>query len=158
MFPAPLATPPKRRGLLITSIVLGVVILLCGVGGTAAYFLVQKVNGKGRPTPTAAVEGFLSAVFTEHDVDQANRFVCSDARDKAKLSKKIDKLRSYEENYKTPHYSWPTPTVDSMKKDTAILTVPVKITTADDRVAERKLRFTTVNESGWWVCEIRDAG
>jgi hypothetical protein len=144
--------------LLITSIVLGVVLLLCAVGGTSAYFLVERVNGSGRPTPTAAVEGFLSAVFTEHDVDQANRFVCSDARDKSRLSKKIDELRSYEEEYKTPRYTWPTPTVTSQKKDTAILTVPVKITTADDRVAEHRLKFVTVNESGWWVCEVSDAG
>ena len=40
---------------------------------------------------------------------------------------------------------------------TATLTVPVTITTADDRVAEKRLRFLTVNESGWWVCEVSDA-
>src|SRR6266536_119755 len=153
----PPAAPRRRRAVLITSIVLGVVLVLCGAGGTSAYFLVKKVGGSGKATPTAAVDGFLTAVFTNHDVDEANRFVCAAARDKAKLTKKIDELRSYEQKYKTPKYSWPEPKVDSRKNDTAIVNVPVTITTADDRVAERQLRFVTVNDSGWWVCEVGEA-
>jgi hypothetical protein len=143
---------------MITSIVLGVVLLLCGGGGTAAYFLITRVGNSGRPSPAAAVDGFLSAVFREHDVEKANKFVCSDSRDKAALSRKIDELRSYEQKYKSPQYSWATPTVQSRKGATATLTVPIKITTADDRVAEKRLRFVAVNESGWWVCEVGDAG
>jgi hypothetical protein len=155
-YPQP-ALPRRRRALLITSIVLGVVLLLCGAGGTSAYFLIKKVGGTGKATPTAAVDGFLTAVFTDHDVDEANRFVCAAARDKTKLTRKIDELRSYEQKYKAPKYSWPAPKVDERKKDTAIVDVPVTITTADDRVAERQLRFVTVNDSGWWVCEVGEA-
>jgi hypothetical protein len=33
----------------------------------------------------------------------------------------------------------------------------VKITTADDRIAEKKLRFVAIDDSGWWVCEVGDA-
>jgi hypothetical protein len=148
---------PRRRAVLITSIVLGVVLVLCGAGGTSAYFLVKKVGGSGKATPTAAVDGFLTAVFTNHDVDEANRFVCAAARDKTKLTKKIDELWSYEQKYKAPKYSWPEPKVDSRKNDTAIVNVPVTVTTGDDRVAERQLRFVTVNDSGWWVCEVGEA-
>src|SRR4051812_4488926 len=158
-YPGYAAPPPARhRGVLITSIVLGVVLVLCGAGGTTAYFLIKKVGGSGKASPTAAVEGFLGAVFTDHDVEAANRFVCSESRNKATLSKKINDLRSYEQKYRAPRYTWPEPTVDSKKPDTATLTVPVTITTEDDRVATKKLRFVTVNESGWWVCEVRDAG
>jgi hypothetical protein len=153
----PAAAPPRRRGLLITSIVLSVALVLCGAGGTAAYFVVKKVGGSGKASPTAAVEGFLGAVFTDHDVEAANKFVCSESRNKTALSKKINDLRSYEQKYKAPRYTWPEPTVDSKKSDTATLTVPVTITTDDDRVATKKLRFITVNESGWWVCEVSDA-
>jgi hypothetical protein len=142
---------------MITSVVLALVLLLCGLGGTAAYFLVQRVGGSGKASPTAAVEGFLGAVFTKHDVEAANKFVCSESRDKASLSKKISDLRSYEQQYRAPRYSWPQPTVSSRKSDTATVTVPVTVTTADDRVATMKLRFVTVNESGWWVCEVGDA-
>jgi hypothetical protein len=154
----PAATPRRRRAPLITSIVLGVVLLLCGGGGTTAYFLLKNVAGTGTATPTAAVEGFLTAVFRDHDVEKANSFVCPDARSKAALGKKIEELRSYEQQYKSPRYSWPTPSVQARKDKTATLTVPVKITTADERVAEKRLKFVAVDESGWWVCEVGDAG
>jgi hypothetical protein len=143
---------------LITSIVLGVVLVLCGGGGTAAYFLIKSVNGSGASTAPAAVDGFLTAVFREHDVEKANRFVCSESRDKAALGKKIEELRSYEQKYKSPRYSWPMPSVQSRRDKTATLTVPVKITTADERVAEKLLKFVAVDESGWWVCEVGDGG
>jgi hypothetical protein len=158
--PGPLPAPApqrRRRALLITSIVFGVVLLLCGGGGTTAYFLIKSVGGSGKATPAAAVDGFLTAVFREHDVDKANKYVCAASRDKAALDKKINELRSYEQKYKRPQYSWSTPTVDSRKGTTATLIVPIKITTADDRVAEKKLRFVAVDESGWWVCEVGDA-
>jgi hypothetical protein len=157
----PQALPPrpkKKRALLITSIVLAVVILLCGGGGTAAYFLVRSVDGKGQATPQEAVDGFLTAVFKEKDVDKATTYVCSASRDKASLTKKINELRAYQQKYRSAQFTWPDPTVDEQSRSTATLTVPVKFTTDDDRVAERRLRFTTVNESGWWVCEVGDAG
>jgi hypothetical protein len=142
---------------MITSIVLGLVLLLCGGGGTTAYFLITHIGNTGKASPTAAVDGFLTAVFRDHDVDGANRFVCSESRDKAALTRKIDELQSYEQRYRSPRYSWATPTVQSRKGSTAILTVPVKITTADQRVAEERLRFVTVESSGWWVCDIGTA-
>ena len=150
--------PKKRRGLLITTIVLAIVVLLCGGGGTAAYFLVKKVDGKGQATPVAAVEGFLTAVFHDGDANRAATYVCSASRNKATLAKKIEELKTYQEQYKSPQFSWPTPTVEKQDKTEATLTVPVKLSTADDRVSEKKLRFITVNAAGWWVCEVSDAG
>jgi hypothetical protein len=135
-----------------------VVLLLCGGGGTTAYFLIKNVGGNGKATPTTAVDDFLTAVFRDHDVEKATRLVCAESRNKAALGKKIDELRSYEQKYKSPRYGWPTPTVQSRKGNTATLIVPVKITTADERIAEKRLKFVAVDESGWWVCEVRDAG
>jgi len=150
--------PKKRRGLLITTIVLAIVVLLCGGGGTAAYFLVKKVDGKGQATPVAAVDGFLTAVFHDGDANRAATFVCSASRNKASLTKKIEELKTYQDQYKSPQFSWPTPTVEKQNKTEATLTVPVKLSTAADQVSEKKLRFITVNEAGWWVCEVSDAG
>ncbi len=154
----PQQPPEKRRGLMITTIVLAVVLLLCGGGGTAAYFLVKKVDGKGQVSPVAAVDGFLNAVFRDQDAAHATRYVCSASRNKASLTKKINELKAYQDQYKSPHFSWPTPTVEKQDKTQATLTVPVKLSTSDDRVAEKKLKFLTVNEAGWWVCEVSDAG
>jgi hypothetical protein len=136
-------------------IVLVVVVVLCGGGGTAAYFLLNNLDGKGQNSPAEAVDGFLTAIFTRKDATEAERFVCSAARKKADLTKKVDELKAYEEKYKSPRYSWATPVVESQDQTTAKLTVPVKFISSDDRVAEQKLRITAVNDKGWWVCDVQ---
>ena len=150
--------PRKRRALLITMIVLSVVLVLCGGGGTAAYFLVNQVDGKGQTTPEAAVDGFLTAVFKDQNVDKATTFVCSEARDKTKLTRKIEELKSYRDKYPSPEFSWTRPTVQSRNAETATLTVAVRFAASDERVAEQRLKFLTVKDAGWWVCEVSDAG
>jgi hypothetical protein len=153
----PPAPPRKRRGMLIT-IVLVVTLLLCGVGGTGAYLLLRNLDGKGQASPADAVSGFLTAVFVDNDVEKATKFVCSQARNKASLTKKINELRDYEQKYREPKFAWAAPTVESQTKTSATLLATVRFSTADERVAEKKLKFVTVKKSGWFVCEIRDAG
>jgi outer membrane phospholipase A len=135
--------------------VLGTVVLLCGGGGTAAYFLLNNIADKGQGTPTAAVDGFLNAVFTKKDSTEAEKYVCSAARKKADLTKKIDELKAYEQNYKSPRYTWGTPVVESQNQSSAKVTVAVKFITVDERVAEQKLRITATNDKGWWVCDVQ---
>jgi hypothetical protein len=157
-FPPAYGAPPppkKKRGLVIT-LILVAALVLCGGGGTAAYFLVNNLDGKGQATPNEAVTGFLNAVFIDKNVDKASTFVCKDARDKGKLTKKIQELKDYEQRYKNPKFTWPAPTVESANKQTATLRVKINFSTSDDRVTERNLKIITVNKSGWWVCEVKD--
>jgi hypothetical protein len=161
-YPAPLdpaqpATPPKKsRGLMITAIVLGIAVLLCGGGGTAAYlFLRDTSDGQGAESPQVAVNDFLVAVYTEHDAEKAGQLVCSDARNREQLTKKIDEVRAYAEKYKKPKFSWPEPTVAEAKEKRAKVNVTVRITTDDERVAEQPLNFTVIEKTGWFVCEIQ---
>ena len=151
----PPATPPKKkRGLLITMIVLAVALVLCGGGGATAWYLLQGADGKGQANPVDAVNLFLTAVYKEKNVEAANKYVCSTARNKQDLANRIKEIRDYDDKYKSPQYNWPTPTVDDQKQETAQVSVPIKVTTSDDRVAEIKLKIITVNDNGWWVCEI----
>lgn len=150
------APPPRRRGLIITSIVLAIALVLCGGGAAGAYYLVKKVEGNGQPNPVEAVDGFLKAVFLDNDAEKAARYVCPDARDTEALSKKIDELETFRDQYKSPQYSWPTPTVQEQDGKTATVTATVKLTTSDDRVSEKNLKIITVDESGWWVCEVTE--
>ncbi len=154
--PPPPPPPKKKRGLMIT-LILVAVLVLCGGGATGAYLLVNNLDGKGQASPTDAVTGFISAVFVDHDVDKASKFVCKDARNKAKLTKKIQELKDYEQQYKSPKFSWAAPTVETQSNESATLNVKINFSTADDRVAERALKILTVNKSGWWVCEVKDA-
>jgi hypothetical protein len=142
----------------VTSIVLGVVLLLCGGGATTAYFLITRVGTHGTATPAQSVDGFLDAVFRQRDAEKASLYVCAESRNTVALSRKIDQLQAYADRYRSPRFSWTTPTVSSRKGNTATLTVPVTVTTEDDRTAQKKLSFVTVNESGWYVCEVRDGG
>jgi flagellar basal body-associated protein FliL len=153
----PAAPPKKKRGLMIT-LILVAALVLCGGGGTAAYFVLNNLDGKGQATPTDAVTGFLKAVYEEKDVDKASTFVCKDARDKGKLTRKINELKEYEAKYnKSPKFSWPAPKIESQNQNTAVLTVKIQFSTSDDRVAESKLKIVTINKSGWWVCDIKEA-
>ena len=150
----PGAPPKKKRGLMITLLVIGLAVVLCGGGGAAAYFVFRDSGGKGQATPVDAVQGFLKAIYVEHDADAAADLVCSSSRDKNALIKRIDDIKSYDASLKDPAYTWPTPTVEKQDTKSATVSADVKVTTSDDKVAESKLKFLTVNDSGWFVCEI----
>jgi flagellar basal body-associated protein FliL len=149
--------PPRKRGLMITMIVLSVVLVLCLGGGVGAYFLLNRVSGTGQSTPEAAVDGFLKAVLEDKNPAHANDFVCQQSRDTPAITKKIDEYRTAQQKYKDAKFTWAPPTVQSQNDKTATLTTTVKLSTDDDRTAESKLKFVTVKESGWWVCEVAAA-
>lgn len=153
-YPTPGTPPPKKRGLMITLLVIGLAVVLCGGGGAAAYFVFHGSGGKGVATPADAVQGFLKAIYVDHDADAAAKLVCSSSRDKNALIKRIDDIKSYDTSLKDPTYTWPAPTVEKQDTKAATVTADVKVTTSDDKVAESKLKFLTTNSSGWFVCEI----
>ncbi|WP_433213719.1 hypothetical protein ACQP00_02495 [Dactylosporangium sp. CS-047395] len=147
----------KKRGLMITLIILAVVVVLCGGGGAAAYFVVQNNQGTGAPTAAEAVNGFLTAVYKNRNIDDALKYVCSAARDKEKLTQRIDDIRKYDGGLSSPTYTWPAPTVEKSTADEATLTTTVKVTTSDEKVAETKYRYVATHGDGWFVCEITAA-
>ncbi|MFU8852705.1 hypothetical protein ACNAW0_17215 [Micromonospora sp. SL1-18] len=149
------AAPKQRRGLLIASIVLAAAILLCGGGGTAAFLtLRQAEEGQGAKEPAVAVDGFLAAVYRDQDAEKAATFVCSAARDDKKIADKVAEVRKYATQYRNPRFRWTTPKVDNRTGDRATVTTKVTMTTADEKVADQELRFTVVQKTGWWVCEV----
>lgn len=149
-------TPPKkRRGLLIASIVLAAAILLCGGGGTAAFLTLRNAeNGQGAKEPAVAVDGFLTAVYKDRDAKKAATFVCSAARDDKKIADKVAEVQKYASEYQNPRFRWTTPKVDNRTGDRATVTTKVTMTTSDEKVADQELRFTVVQKTGWWVCEV----
>ncbi|SBT52680.1 hypothetical protein GA0070621_4502 [Micromonospora narathiwatensis] len=149
------AAPKKRRGLLIASIVLAAAILLCGGGGTAAFLALRNAEeGEGAKEPAVAVDGFLGAVYHDQDARKAATFVCSAARDDKKIAAKVAEVRKYAEQYQKPRFRWTTPKVDNQTGDRATVSTKVTMITADEKVADQELRFTVVQKTGWWVCEV----
>jgi hypothetical protein len=139
---------------MITLIVLALVVVLFGGGGTAVYFALKGAAGKGQASPVDAVNHFLQAVYKDRSAEAASKYVCPDARDKNALSKRIDAIRQYDANLKSPTYTWQTPTVEKQNATVATVLAEVKVNTTDDREAKAKLKFITTKDNGWWVCEI----
>jgi hypothetical protein len=152
----PTGEPPrKRRGVIIASIALAVVLVLCGGGGTAAFFLLRNSeSGEGAAEPVAAVEAFLTAVYTDKDAAKAASLVCAEARNEAELKKKVGEVDSYSKTYKSPRFKWTPPKVDNQNTERAIVSTKLTMTTADEKTADEQLRFTVIQKTGWWVCEV----
>ncbi|SBT49128.1 Rv0361 family membrane protein [Micromonospora auratinigra] len=149
------AAPKKRRGLLIASIVLAAAVLLCGGGGTAAFLTLRNAeDGQGAKEPTVAVDGFLTAIYKDRDARKAATFVCSAARDDRKISGKVAEVQKYATRYQNPRFRWTSPKVDNQTGDRATVTTRLTMTTSDEKVADQELRFTVVQKTGWWVCEV----
>ncbi|MEV4623431.1 hypothetical protein AB0J74_32585 [Asanoa sp. NPDC049573] len=146
---------PRRRGLLITVIVLaGVLVLGCG-GGLVGYLALRDVDtGEGAAEPVAAVESFLDAVYVKQNATAANALVCSDARDQGALQDKVDEIKRYARTYPNPRYKWDPPKVEQQDAEKATVSTRLTVLTADDRSTAEQLRFTVVHKTGWWVCDV----
>jgi hypothetical protein len=152
--PAP-PPPKKKRGVLIAVIAVAALLVLCGGGGVAALLATQHSSGgKGQATAYAAVQGFLTAVYQDGDATKAATYVCNTARDRAKLTKKINEIKQQNATYDTPKYSWTPPSTDSSRTNEAILSTTITLTTANEQTATQKLRFVATRNNGWWVCEV----
>ncbi|MEU7995810.1 hypothetical protein AB0B83_10770 [Micromonospora sp. NPDC049060] len=151
----PPAAPKKKRGVLIASIALAVVLLLCAGGGVVAFLTLRDADsGTGAKEPTVAVDEFLKAVYQERDADRAAGLVCSSSRDEKKIAAKVAEVEKHISAHQNPRFRWSTPKVDNQTGDRAMVTTKVTMTTADEKVADQDLRFTVVKKTGWWVCEV----
>lgn len=151
----PVGPPPRRRGLLIASIVVAVLVVLCGSGGVAAFLLLRDAEAAaGAAEPVAAVDGFLRAVYTEHDAEKAGALVCSEARDEAAIGKKVEEVEQYTSRYARPRFRWSPPKIDEQTNERARVSTTLVMNTGDEKVAEQRLSFTVIKKTGWWVCEV----
>jgi hypothetical protein len=152
------AAPPRRpRVGLLAGLLLGLLIVVCLAGGTGAYLLVQHAQPVGSTQPQAAVDGFLGAVFTDHDPDKAGEFVCARARDPQELQRLVDKVNEVEAQYRSPRTTWQIGPVRTGDHEAAA-TVRLTLTTGDDQVAEHEITLLLVDQRGWWVCDVEAAG
>jgi hypothetical protein len=153
--PAGAVPPKKRRGLLIASISLVVVLLLCGGGGLSAFLLLRDAeDGEGAPDPVAAVDSFLRAVYTDKDAAAAAGLVCREARDRAEIDRKVAEVEQYAQTYQSPIFRWDPPAVVEENEDHTLVSAKLIMTTGDEKISEQELRFTVVQKTGWWVCEV----
>lgn len=149
------AEPKKKRGLLIAVIALAVIMVLCVGGGAVAFLTLRNAEtGEGAKEPAVAVDEFLTAVYKDRDVAKAASRVCAASRDDEKIAAKIAEVEKYAAAHQNPRFRWTTPKVDNQTGDRATVSTRVTMTTSDEKVADQDLRFTVVQKTGWWVCEV----
>ncbi|MGC4811268.1 hypothetical protein ACLQ29_12170 [Micromonospora sp. DT228] len=149
------AEPKKKRGLLIAAIALVVIMVLCVGGGVLAFLTLRNAEtGEGAKEPAVAVDEFLTAVYKDRDATKATNRVCAASRDDKKIAAKVAEVQKYASEYQNPRFRWTTPKVDNQTGDRATVSTRVTMTTADEKVADQDLRFTVVQKTGWWVCEV----
>ncbi|QGN46407.1 hypothetical protein ACN26Y_08995 [Micromonospora sp. WMMD558] len=147
--------PRRKRGVVVASIALAVILVLCAGGGVAAFLALRTAEtGEGAKEPTAAVEEFLNAVYKDRDAGRAAALVCSASRDDEKIAAKVAEVERYAAEYQNPRFRWSAPRVDNQTGDRATVTTKVTMTTTDEKFADLPLRFTVVKKTGWWVCEV----
>ncbi|WP_433298891.1 hypothetical protein ACQP2F_44730 [Actinoplanes sp. CA-030573] len=150
----PSAAPAKKRGALWVSLALAATLMLCAGGAVSAYFLLRDADNPGSPDPATAVNRFLTAVYTQQDATAADDLVCREARDKTKLTDRVNEIKTYSAGYQDPVYRWDEPAVSSAEKDRAEVSVQVTLSTGDEKTAKQDLEFTVIRKTGWLVCEV----
>ncbi|MEU0551225.1 hypothetical protein [Micromonospora sp. NPDC005979] len=149
------AEPKKKRGLLIAAIALAVIMVLCVGGGVVTFLTLRNAeSGEGAKEPAVAVDEFLTAVYKDRDAGKAADHVCAASRDDKKIAAKVAEVEKYAATYQNPRFKWTTPKVDNQTGDRATVSTRITMTTADEKVADQDLRFTVVQKTGWWVCEV----
>ncbi|WP_406075608.1 hypothetical protein [Micromonospora sp. NBC_01638] len=149
------AEPKKKRGLLIAAIALVVIMVLCVGGGVVAFLTLRNAEtGEGAKEPAVAVDEFLTAVYKDRDVTKAASRVCAASRDDEKIAAKVAEVQKYASTYQNPRFRWTTPKVDNQTGERATVSTRLTMTTSDEKVADQDLRFTVVQKTGWWVCEV----
>ncbi|MGC4856255.1 hypothetical protein ACLQ24_23455 [Micromonospora sp. DT4] len=149
------AEPKKKRGLLIALIALAVIMVLCVGGGVVTFLTLRNAeSGEGAKEPAVAVDEFLTAVYKDRDATKAAEHVCAASRDDKKIAAKVAEVQKYASAYQNPRFKWTTPKVDNQTGDRATVSTRITMTTADEKVADQDLRFTVVQKTGWWVCEV----
>jgi hypothetical protein len=144
----------RRRSGLWISVALTTTLLLCGGGAASAYLLLRDSDAKGATDPAAAVDQFMTAVYTREDSSAAGDLVCREARDPQKLAARVEQIKGYAAEYDAPSFRWADPTVDSQTEDRATVSVQLTMSTDDEKSAQQQLTFTTIHKTGWLVCEI----
>jgi len=154
---APVAPPRKKhKGLIITAVVLGVLLVLCLVGAAGAFFLLNNNEGKGKDTARAAAQEFLTAIYKDGNATTAEKLVCKEARDAKEIGDKVKQIKDQGAKLKNPSYSWDSIKIANETQTAAETTVVVKLSTSDEKLSEQTLKLMLVKRDGWFVCDVKE--
>src|SRR4029079_12591035 len=154
---APVAPPKKKhKGLIITAIVLGVLLVLRLGGAAGAFFLLSNNEGKGEDTAKGAAQEFLTAIYKDGNATAAEKLVCKEARDSKEISNKVKQIKDQGAKLKSPSYTWDSIKISNETDKSADTTVVVKLSTSDEKLSEQTLKLLLVKRDAWFVCDVKE--
>jgi hypothetical protein len=109
-------------------------------------------GGGGGGSPTAAVQKYLTAIFTDKSQSEAEDVVCSSENN----SSNTDPQEFENEVGTDVSVTWTTPHEVSNDGDTAKVKNTLKVTVSGT-TEPVTITWTVVNESGWKVCDASGA-
>jgi hypothetical protein len=145
--------PPRRRWRPPLAVLIVLLVLALAGGTVAAFVYIGPASARGSRTPGEAVDGFLGAIFTNHDARAAARFVCARARNDDELDQTVFNVRNTDSEYAGALVTWAYATIRPTG-DSAQVPVTLTLKTANDQVADRQITVALVDDRGWWVCDI----
>jgi flagellar basal body-associated protein FliL len=148
----------KHRTGLIVSLVLVVILILCGGVATTAYVVSTRQNGTGQNSPSDAANAFLTAIYLHQSATDAEKYVCQQSDDATAISKQVDDIKAQMDKLQNPTYAWDELAVTNQTKTEATVTTRLRIDTVDEKSASQHISLITVNDHGWWVCDVSTGG
>jgi hypothetical protein len=143
----------RARSGLITSLVFGVLLLLCAGGGVGAFILVSTLEGRGANTPAVAADTLLTGIFVERDEVKASKYLCSDI-EPARITQKINEANRLLEREPDAKYSWEMSN-KTQSKDKAVINATVTAQSAKRIISTQRLEITIISNGGWRVCGLK---
>lgn len=135
-------------------VVLVVAIVLCLGVGTTGYLLVVRTPSGAANAPGAA-SGLLTAMFRSQSTDDAERYICAEQRDAQSVQDLLSQAAQYSQSGSV---SWSSPRVSKKRADgSTLVTTKLKVTSSaqNGKGDTQRWTFTTVDERGWRVCDIK---
>lgn len=133
---------------------IAILVALVGAGVVTTSVLAGLPSSSGANSPEQAVDGFLAAIYDDHDPRAAGRYVCERARDDEELDRLVLRVSQQEAEYPGSQTTWAYPPIQREGR-TAAAEVTLTMTTPNEQVASRVVTFLLVDDGGWWVCDVR---
>lgn len=151
----PVRPRSRRKPLVLVSAALAVVVLIAAAVVIVLLTTTKSQTGKGDASPTAAIDDFLNAVYDGNPAD-AVKYVCAQSRDGGRLADQLATIRARgSAPYAPSRYQWDALTVTHQTSTEATVTTTLHMSTPDERTSSLRMTFTTINDHGWWVCEVK---
>ena len=148
---APQRRPRSAAGVALLISVVGVVVAV--IVGTVVW-LGGVWSGPSRSDPAESVDGFLTALLTDYDTDEAATYMCQSLSGDVNQGLDVGEAAAEADEAGIATFTWDTPTVSRHGEDSALVSVDV---TVDPAAVTQTWSFAMVTgdpDPAWRVCGI----